>query len=165
MSSYDVGFHSHNAFEKVLREYGHTAAVKEFDSLKRGGHEYAWKLFLEALALTCRDNATLFAAGQKGLGYVDDCNVCSATQVDAHRSRSNTHDINIIFGAMMDMGLPCMSADMCENLGNKLGEYGRPIPDKDELLRQHSTLSEKFSPSKFHKLVTLPVASEKWMIH
>lgn len=51
-------FRRHDAFERVLKACGHPAAVEDLESLERGGS--AWKLFLEALALNCRDDTTLW---------------------------------------------------------------------------------------------------------
>jgi hypothetical protein len=57
-----MDFRSHDAFEAVLRRYGHPAAVADFEALPRGGESR--NKFLEALGTACRDSCMQFITQQ-----------------------------------------------------------------------------------------------------
>ena len=153
MSAYNEEFICHDAFEAVLRAHGHPAAVADLDSLQRGGQ--SWKLFLEALGLTCRDDATLwqgFANGIHLLGYTDDYGIYPPKRVEKKSPTPRPGSVNasLISRAMLELGGPTASTlfsnETLERLGASLGAYGRPIPPKDDLLLRERLVREELSP-------------------
>ena len=110
MSAYNEEFISHDAFEAVLRAHGHPAAVADLDYLQRGGQ--SWKLFLDTLGLTCRDDATLwqgFTDGIHLLGYTDDYGIYPPKRVEKKSPTPHPGSVNtslISRARMFELGGP-----------------------------------------------------------
>ena len=146
MSAYKYeDFYSHDKFELLIRAYGLPEVVDELDSLPKR----EWKLFLESLALTCRDDATLWSGhshGEEIYEHIDDCDVCfnmgyrRNTQSTMTGSGGNAY--HIIQQAMIEMGgssmMAVLSNNICERLGSKISTYGRRLPEKEQLVEQYS---------------------------
>lgn len=148
--SFIPNFRAHDAFESVLRAHGHPAAIRELDAQPRGRR--AWRRFLESLALTCKDDAVLFAnhPRDKLSEYIDDVGISSTASDGAVASGfsvpprpSDAAEDGVIVRAMMELGGGPDFA--CQRLRAKLEQYGRPIPQKEELVRQCAKLRTELS--------------------
>jgi tetratricopeptide (TPR) repeat protein len=118
-------FHSHDAFEKVLRKFCHPAAVADLDALPRGGA--SWRRLLESLATSCRDNA---------MNAMIDAEI-----INGKKMIRNNDSSCLLMQAMIDMGGPkmgeIMSDTICQRLKDTLSLYGRPLKPKAEMLYEH----------------------------
>jgi hypothetical protein len=122
----------HDAFDAALRKYTHPAAVADLDQLTPSGP--AWKKYLEAFGQSCLD-LSLFFNQQIIMGRVNELPLLN------NNTNNKLLDMKCpLLGAIaLWKGQQCLDGmkDVYDTLIQSLTTYGRPLPQKSNLLWEH----------------------------